>query len=63
MQLKGPIDLQHVTLFVTVAEAECRDLHRRFPVHRQCLLELCACVGGVRGVTGSNFAGIVLPSK
>lgn len=27
-KVKGPIDPQQVTLFVTVAEAECRDLHR-----------------------------------
>ena len=47
-KVKGPIDPQQVTLFVTVAEAECRDLHRRFLAHRQCLLELCACAAANR---------------
>lgn len=42
-KVKGPIDPQQVTLFVTVAETECRDLHSRFLARRQRLLELCAC--------------------
>lgn len=37
-----------VTLFVTVAEAECRDLHGRFLARRQRLLELCACAAANR---------------
>lgn len=42
-KVKGPIDPQQVTLFVTVAEAECRELHDRFLMRRERLLELCAC--------------------